>query len=106
MIFISIGSTKKTGCTDDPNWKDSKYGDGTSKCTDMQIDWCKPTDDYSTEAKNFCPLSCGLCSGVPLVREFENLGNGNCRYGSGQKQHFESITVGSLLLCQNTCKPT
>ena len=51
------------GCTDDPNWTDNKYGDGTSKCTDIKIEWCDKFGDYSTEAKMFCPLACGVCPG-------------------------------------------
>ena len=41
-----------------------------------------------------------------LGQEFENLGIGYCRYGYGQSDPNNPITVGSLLLCQNTCKPT
>ena len=51
------------GCTDDSNWTDNRYGDGTSKCTDMKIDWCENMGDYSREAKAFCPLACGVCAG-------------------------------------------
>lgn len=50
-------------CKDDPNWTDVKYGTGYLKCTDIIPEVCEIDDDWSTEAKLFCPLACGLCSG-------------------------------------------
>ena len=51
-------------CIDDMNWKDSKYGDGKSKCSDMTQDWCQNRGDYSIEALKSCPRSCGVCKGI------------------------------------------
>ena len=41
-------------CIDDVNWRDSKYGDGKLKCTDMKLDWCQNNGDYSIEALKSC----------------------------------------------------
>ena len=62
-------------CKDDANWTDNKYGDGESKCTDMKADWCDNYGDYSSEAKEFCPLACSVCSGnifnnyIPIIQD-------------------------------------
>ena len=51
-------------CIDDVNWRDSKYGDGKLKCSDMKLDWCQDNGDYSIEALKSCPRSCGVCKGI------------------------------------------
>ncbi len=51
-------------CKDDSNWTDNKLGDGNLRCADMNTDWCENYGDYSTEAKEFCPSACGVCSGI------------------------------------------
>jgi len=62
------GAESKCGrCRDDPNWTDYNYGDknNLSKCINLTLDYCNNVEaygeNYTEEARRFCPKSCGLC---------------------------------------------
>lgn len=55
------GICVESGCKDDHNWLDSKYGDGTTGCIDLTLDWCNNHGEFSKEAQRACPVSCGRC---------------------------------------------
>ena len=55
-------------CKDDPDWKDNKYGNGKTKCTDIVLGDCDPADEYSIEATKFCPLACGVCTSKCITK--------------------------------------
>ena len=75
-IFINqIYFIGKETCEDDPKWHDTKYGDGSDRCSTMTYELCNYPGNYSSEAKRACPKSCGVCSiGIPeyLVSKLVN----------------------------------
>jgi len=68
FIGPGAGTVYQCGrCQDDPNWTDYNYGDknNLSKCINLTLDYCNNVEaygeNYTEEARRFCPKSCGLC---------------------------------------------
>ena len=61
-------------CVDDPNWIDSKYGDGKSNCKEMSTDLCQNHFRYSFEARKACPKSCKQCVPGKSLRMISKIG--------------------------------